>query len=249
MGAGYIYEFCFWEADTGLMSEAALANARQQRDELSKSQRMALPVSRGTFAYYCSRVLGKLQLGSAYRYVFVELESGRLPAMPRGYELRELMAEDADLKVVMPLAHVRAWRFDQGCRCLAVYRGEHMAGLAWMVPTRFLEDEVRAEYLVPADGSWDLGMEVFPAFRGSRAVLAVLAALAVTMAQTGSKRTISRIADHNVASLNAHVKLGCRIVGTAFILRIGTLQFTLSHMLGLPHVSFSDASRPVFTFA
>jgi hypothetical protein len=249
MGAAYIYESCFWEADTGLMSDAALATAKQPGDALSKSQRMALPASRGTFAYYCSRVLSLLHLGSAYRYVFVELEYGRLPAMPRGYDLRELTADDADLKTVMPLSHVRAWRFNQGCRCLAVYRGDQLVGLAWMVPTAFLEDEVRAEYQVQADSCWDLGMEVLPAFRGSRAVIAVLAALGIAMGRADSKRTISRIADHNIASLNAHVKLGCRIVGSAFIIRIGKVQLTLSRMLGLPHVSFSDAARPVFAFA
>jgi L-amino acid N-acyltransferase YncA len=230
------------------MTDMALANARQQRDELGNSQRIALPVARGTFAYYCSRVLGKLHLGCATRYVFVELAAAQLPAMPRGYELKELTADDADVSAAVPLAPVRAWRFDQGCRCLAVYRGDQMAGLTWMVAARFLEDEVRAEYQVASDSCWDLGMEVLPAFRGSRAVIAVLAALRIAMTQNDSRRSISRIADHNIASLNAHMKLGCRTVGTAFIVRIGRLQLTLSRRLGAPHLSYSDASRPVFSF-
>jgi hypothetical protein len=123
-----------------------------------------------------------------------------------------------------------------------------MAGLTWIVPKRFLEDEVRAEYQMASDCCWDLGMEVLPAFRGSRAVIAVLAALRIAMTQNDSWRSISRIADHNIASLNAHMKLGCRTVGTAFIVRIGRMQLTLSRRLGVPHLSYSDASRPVFSF-
>ncbi len=207
------------------------------------------PQVRGTFCYYLSRALTILRIGSAYHYIFVELAADSLPAMPRGYDFRLLPPDHPSIHAAVPMAHVRDWRFDQGSDCIGALRGEELVGLSWLARSQFREDEVRADYVLPGDAVWDLGMEVLPAYRTSRAVLAVLAGLGLQMRAQGARRTISRIADHNIASLNAHVKLGCRILGSAVIIKLGPVQLTWSRQMDKLPFNMSLTSFPVFRFS
>jgi hypothetical protein len=210
----------------------------------------AVPVqTNGTPSYYLNRVANMLRLGSFHRYIFVELQAAQLPALPRGYHVETMAVDDRRLVAVLPQADVRAWRFDQGCTCVGAFRGEQLVGLAWIARTRFVEDEVRAVFEVPDTCGWDLGMEVLAAFRGSRAVFAVLAALGSVMASQGLTRTISRIADSNGGSLSAHKKLGCTILGSAIFISLRRVQFCFSGLRKVPHVSVSAKAVAAFQFS
>jgi hypothetical protein len=245
--AAYIGAVWTWEADTQLMNKAMTSGVDKPFEPGTRAT-VGLS-SRGTFAYYLSRVLGLLRIGAAFGYEFVELAIDDLPVLPRAYNVRNMLPDNPDVTLAMPLWHVREWRYRQGAVCLGAYRAEQLVGVAWIAKHQFLEDEVRAAYHVAQDSVWDFGMEVLPAFRGSRAVLAVLAALAQGMREAGAVRSISRIADHNLASLRAHEKLGCKRLGRAMIIRVLGLQLTVSKLIGFPHVSVHDGARPDFRFS
>lgn len=205
--------------------------------------------TQGTLSYYLNRLANKSGIGSFHRYVFVELQQAQLPALPRGYRVEQLGMNDTRLTAVLPCPPVLAWRFDQGCVCVGAFRGADLVGLAWIAHRVFAEDEVRATYILRDGCGWDLGMEVLPQFRGSRAVLAVLAALGTVMAGQGLCRTISRIADSNGGSLSAHKKLGCRILGSAVFVNVFGVQFCFSRLRAAPHVGWTANTRAEFRFA
>jgi hypothetical protein len=208
----------------------------------------AVPSTRGTPAYYLNRLFNLLKVGQVNRYIFVQLEIENLPAIPRSYEIVELCAGDHRLVPFAKADPVQSWRFGQGCICVGAIMGGELVGVAWLALAQFKEDEVRATYVLAPDSAWDLGLEVGDEYRRTRAVLAVLGGLRQAMQARNIRRTVSRIADANVASLGLHEKLKAKRIGSAFFVRFGRMQICFSGLLRAPHISFSADQQPQFRF-
>ncbi len=213
------------------------------------SKRSAMPSTRGTPAYYLNRLFNLLKIGQVNRYFFVQLEIENLPVVPRGYEILELSAGDHRLTSFAKEDPVQAWRFGQGCICVGAVMGGELVGVAWLASKQFIEDEVRAAYEIESDAAWDLGLEVADEFRQTRAILAVLGGLRHVMVARNISRTVSRIADANIASLTLHEKLKAKQIGSAFFVRFGSMQACFSGLLAKPHISFSTDQLPKFRFS
>ncbi len=195
------------------------------------------PQTRGTLAYYANRVFTLLKIGQVNRYHFVRLATEKLPHMPRGYTVRPLERNDSSLAALVPQASVQAHRFDQHCVCLGAFLGDQLVGVTWFATGQFIEDEVRARYLLSSSHAWDLGLEIVPAFRRTRALFAVLGGLRQALEARNITASLSRIADSNSASLILHEKLGAVRCGTAFFVRLGGWQVAYSGQNGGLHLS------------
>lgn len=144
-------------------------------------------------------------------------------------------------------------RFDQGAMCIAVYRKEHFIGYAWFCFERYHEDEVRCVYVLAAPERmvFDFDVYIFPQYRIGRAFAAVWDSANEFLRQRGIEHTCSRISRFNLASRQAHARLGTRSLGHALFLRAGAWQFTL-HTLhdsarGAPHIHLSRRAEPRLT--
>ena len=113
---------------------------------------------------------------------------------------------------------------------------------------QFIEDEVRARYLLTGTLAWDLGLIIPAAHRGGRAFQASWAAAKAELTRRGCSSTMSRVADNNRASLLAQQRMGAGIVGAATFVTLGQRQWTVSAQLPGVHLSRCPDSRPDFTF-
>ena len=163
-----------------------------------------------------------LPSGLTKNLTFVEIKPGH-PAI-------ESMPARADIK---------ASRFAQGARCLATYRGDTLLGYIWWCPKRYLEDEVRCDYLLePAAMSvFDFDLYVMPEHRMSIAFMAIWHGANQLLHSVGVRHSFSRITLFNQASRRAHLRLGGHRVGCAFFLRLWTLEWMLATVS--PYVGLS----------
>lgn len=145
--------------------------------------------------------------------------------------------------------HVLQDRYSQGSECLAVFKGDVFAGCMWYVKSRYKEDEVRCLYELPAHQAvWDFDVYVDPKFRLSPVFLKLWDVASARLVDEGVGWSFSRISAFNTMSLSSHKRMGAIIVGWAVFIRFGNIQMTVSTLSPCFHLSFSDASYPIFKF-
>lgn len=183
----------------------------------------------GLASYAAARACDRFPGTAWHRYRLVAIAVAAMPAMPRGFQAAILdesivnrLAKDLDL----PHQAIRH-RFSQGMTCLGIWRGDHIAGVNWIMAGPFEEDEVRVRFVPPPGCAWDTGLYVHPQDRGGRAFQALWAATADWLRERGLDWTMSRITDHNLASWRAHRRMGARSLGTFAALTLGRTQWSL----------------------
>ncbi len=164
-----------------------------------------------------------------YRYALIGMPRTAMPSMPSGYTVRALTPAEVELaEMDAPLA-VRLDRMAQGMTCLAAFNGKGaFVGVTWIGTAPFVEDDVAVRFAVPTGSSWDTGLWIAPRYRLSRAFAALWSGTATWMAQHGVDRSISRIADYNLASLLSHQRMGAELLDHVVFVRIGPWQIALS---------------------
>jgi hypothetical protein len=122
-------------------------------------------------------------------------------------------------------AHINQARWTQGARCYtAVVKGEFAATL-WIQPQRYLEDEVRCDFLMSEPHAvWDFDVYVAPRYRLGRTLARLWKTVDAQLFSQGVRWTFSRISRFNAESLNAHARLGAVSVGRATFLALGPWQ-------------------------
>ena len=176
----------------------------------------------GFIAYAAGRALDPVP-GIAFRsYRLMAVPRSGMPEMPRGHGARELdaadlvrLARDLDLP-----AKTVAYRMAQGMTCLGVFRGERPIGCTFVTAGAFEEDEVKVRFLPPPGAAWDTGLFVRREDRASRAFAALWAATGEWLGANGLDWSMSRIAQHNLASLHAHRRMNAVEIGRLSALRI-----------------------------
>lgn len=157
-----------------------------------------------------------------YRQHVVAVARCRLPAMPRGYVMREIgPAELAGLEIDAS-ARVQAERFAQGFACLGLFtpRGA-LAGVVWLGTRQCREGNMALDFLLPDYACWDTGMWIHPDYRVGRAFPAMWAGVGEWMDARGLTHSYSVIIDYNIASLTAHERLGMERLATLLVIRVG----------------------------
>ncbi len=183
----------------------------------------------GFASYAAARLAEKIPGISWHRYRLIAVPRSAMPAMPRGHVSREMdEAEIASNAAVLELPSVAIrHRLRQGVTCLGAWRGDRLLGVNWLTDKAFDEDEVAIRFALPAGCAWDTGLYVRPEDRGGRAFAALWAGSADWLAARGLDWSLSRIADHNLASWRSHCRMGGRPLGSVSALTLGRSQWTV----------------------
>ena len=147
---------------------------------------------------------------------------------------------------LMPAPHaVKMARFDQGGRCLCVYRKGQPIGYLWFGMGRHNEDEVRCDYLLsPATQSiFDYDLFVFPEHRMGLGFLGVWHCASAFLHAQGIRYTFSRLTRFNIASRRAHAHLGWRCSGRAVFFQAGRLEMMAATLPPYVGVTWSSTQR------
>jgi hypothetical protein len=189
-----------------------------------------------TALYVLHRLLGKLSGGRAgvVSYVLVAQPFGR-PGTPRlrpdpACVVGVAQASDPLCASFPRPAGVNRDRWAQGAVCYVASVKGRFAGTIWIQRDRYLEDEVRCDFVLarPELSCWDFDVYVEPDFRLGRTMARLWQAVEDDMLARGVRWSFSRISRFNAASLRSHARLGARPVGTATFLVLGRWQVALT---------------------
>lgn len=165
-----------------------------------------------------------------YRFLAQPLRTqARVPARrAQAFAFRVLQSPEPALAALGRPDAVLAQRFAQGAQCLLGTRDGALAGCIWFVRQRYCEDEVRVDYLLPADCVWDFDVYVAAPERLGFLFARQWDALDALLRPQGLRHSLSRVNVQNRHSLASHRSLGARDVGWAVFVRLGARQLMLS---------------------
>lgn len=166
------------------------------------------------------------------------------PRLTRNLQFIEIGPGHPDLSRMPAREDVKALRFQQGARCLAVYRKESFVGYIWFCFHGYDEDEVRCSYDLSRVGpaAWDFDLYVFPKHRIALGFSAVWHGAFEYLSSRGIERSFSRVSRFNSASRRAHARLGSVRVGTVFIAKFWRIEVACASVA--PRFGVSWSSRP-----
>lgn len=204
--------------------------------------------------YWCNQVLVHLsgQRCGIFRYYFVA-QPVRLhdlaPCPTSRFEFK-LHVCDTPLLLQAPRPQrVLQQRFAQGACCLSAQLDGELVAYLWFVPHCYIEDEVRAHYLLEsADSAWDFDVWVAPDYRLGPLFARLWQQAHIVMAQRRLNWSYSRICAFNQHSLRTHQHLHLHRLGVATFLRLGCWQCMIADVAPYFHCSLSGKSQPRFHF-
>lgn len=195
------------------------------------------------FLYALDRVLRSLspRLGLFVYELMVQPISGKamLPAnLAKNLSFSEIVRGHPDVALMPARDDIKALRFEQGARCLGVYRKGMLIGYLWMCFKRYEEDEVRCTYALaePEVSVFDFDLYVMPEHRLGIGFMAIWHGANQFLHERGVRYTFSRLTRFNLASRRSHAHLGWKCVGRALFLqawRVEMMLSTLSPFVGL----------------
>lgn len=198
--------------------------------------------------YVADRLLRSLSPSVGLRvYELMAQPVAAVPLLPPGRSRHLTFAEiPRDDPVVgrMPArADIKALRFEQGAKCLGVFRKGELIGYIWFCFGRYHEDEVRCTYELaqPQESAFDFDLYVFPEYRMGTAFASIWYAANEYLRERGMQATYSRMTRFNLASRNAHARLGSRRVGRVVFLQVGALEAMAASVW--PYVALTRSRR------
>lgn len=180
----------------------------------------------GAASYLAARLARASGRAAFHRYAIVAQPRSGLPAMPRGFRVEELEAEDLAEHVIDAGPEVQAQRFAEGLSCLAVFDAkDQLTGLVWLREATYREDEVAARFVLPAQSCWDTGLWIAPEHRMGRSFAALWAGVGAWMDARGLSHSFSRISDYNLPALKSHQRMGAKVLIHFSFARLGNWQW------------------------
>ncbi|WP_367154465.1 hypothetical protein [Methylomonas sp. HYX-M1] len=184
------------------------------------------------------------------KYYFVSQRLNNAPLLPEGkgksFDIVEITSDSAPSHPCPRPVEVIKDRYQQGAKCLAVFKLQEFCGCLWFVSTEYKEDEFRCRYRLPNTAVWDFDVYVDPKYRFSPAFLKLWDEASFRLCSEGYKCSISRISAFNPVSLSSHKRMGAVEIGWACFLKIKSLQFSLASIKPYVHLSWRDEAMPVF---
>ena len=169
-----------------------------------------------------------------YRFLAQPLrEHPRLPSnRGKAFAFQLLHSFEPALTALDRPPEVISQRFARGAHCLLAKKQDSVVGCIWFMHQAYLEDEVRAQYVLPADGYsvWDFDVYVAPSERLGWLFVKQWDAFDALLRPSGVRYSISRINAFNQRSLDSHKRLGASDCGWALFLCLGGQQWMVSSL-------------------
>jgi hypothetical protein len=175
-----------------------------------------------------------------------------LPAsLAKNLEFLEIARGHPDVALMPARPEIKESRFDQGARCLGVYRRGQLIAFIWFTFRAYEEDEVRCTYqLADADRSvFDFDLYVFPEHRMGIAFMAVWHGANAYLHARGVAYTFSRVTRFNTASRRSHARLGWARAGRAAFFRAGRVEAMVASVAPYVALTWSPDQRVVLRLA
>ena len=180
----------------------------------------------GVASYAAARLATKVGIVGYKRFAIVSVPVAGMPAMPRGFEVRELTPEVLSQYVIDVPRSAQAERFAQGLSCLGAFNVRNeLVGVTWVGTGPFTENVVHVRFHVHAGAAWDCGLWIAPQYRLGRGFAALWAGTGEWMRTHGKTRSVSWIVDHNLPSLLSHKRMGAVIVEHIMVFRFFHWQY------------------------
>jgi hypothetical protein len=181
--------------------------------------------------YVVDRLLRSLspRLGLYVYELMVQPITGKAllpPNLTKNLQFAEIGRGHPDIALMPAREDIKAQRFEQGARCLGVYRKGKLIGYIWFSFGQYEEDEVRCTYeLVDVARSvFDFDLYVLPEHRMGIGFMAIWHGANEYLRERGVHYTFSRLTRFNVASRRSHAHLGWRCSGRAVFLKAWSLE-------------------------
>jgi hypothetical protein len=165
------------------------------------------------------------------------------PNLTTNLRFAEIGPGHPDILLMPARDEIKAQRFEQGARCLGVYRKDHLIGYVWFSFNRYEEDEVRCTYELAdaARSVFDFDLYVLPEHRLGIGFMAIWHGANDYLRERGIHYTFSRLTRFNLASRRAHAHLGWRRAGRAMFLRVWAVEAMLATIS--PYVALTWSRR------
>lgn len=200
--------------------------------------------------YVIDRVLRRLspQLGlQVYEFMVQPIGGQRLlpPGLSKNLVAEEIGRGHPAVAEMPARADIKEARFDQGARCLGVYRKGQLLGYSWFTRDRYEEDEVRCTYVLDDREAsiFDFDLYVLPQYRLGIGFLGVWHMVNETLAPQGVRYTFSRLTRFNTASRRAHAHLGWKRVGSGVFVQAWRVELMLSTLAPWVALTWKPSQR------
>jgi len=205
----------------------------------------------GLFAgalYVADRLLRSLSpaLGLYVYELMVQPITGKAllpPNLTKNLQFAEIGRGHPDILLMPAREDIKAQRFEQGARCLGVYRKGGLIGYIWFSFDRYEEDEVRCTYELAdaARSVFDFDLYVLPEHRMGIGFMAIWHGANAYLRERGVQYTFSRLTRFNLASRRSHAHLGWRLAGRALFLKAWAFEAMLATVS--PYVALTWSRR------
>ena len=196
----------------------------------------------GVASYAAARLATKAGIFGYRRFALVSVPLSEMPAMPRGFTVRELTLEILSELPIDVSPEVQADRFAQGLTCLGAFNARDiLVGVTWLGTGAYTESIVHVRFAVPQNAAWDTGLWIAPQYRLGRGIAALWAGTAEWMTRHDRQCSISWIADYNLPSLLSHRRMGATTIGHLTAVCFVQWQYIAN---GEPRLVRTDAVRP-----
>lgn len=165
------------------------------------------------------------------------------PARTRTLSFAEILCGDPAVEHMPAREDIKAQRFEQGAKCLGVYRKGALIGYIWFRFGSYDEDEVRCTYVLaaPERSVFDFDLVVLPEHRMGTAFASIWHAANEYLHARGVVASYSRMTRFNLASRNAHARLGSVRAGRAIFLQAWACEAMLASVR--PYVALTRSRR------
>ena len=187
--------------------------------------------------YAADRVLRRLSSSCGlYVYELMAQPISAKPLLPpnlvKNLKFVEIARGHPDIARMPAREDIKSSRFEQGARCLGVYRKENLIGFIWFCFNRYEEDEVRCTYelLAPQRSVFDFDLYVFPEYRMGVGFMGIWHGANAYLSERGVDFTFSRLTRFNLASRRSHAHLKWTRVGSALFIQLWRLEFMVSNL-------------------
>lgn len=196
----------------------------------------------GVLSYAAARLAAKAGVIGYSRLALVSVPLSGMPAMPRGFIVREMTPIALSRHAIDVPPSVQADRFAQGLTCLGAFNTKQdLVGVTWVGVGAYTENVVHVRFAIPGNAAWDCGLWIAPQFRLGRGFAALWAGTAEWMRRHDRQCSVSWISDFNLPSLLSHRRMGAQTISHLTAFRFFCWQFISNSK---PRLIRTDSSRP-----